>query len=600
MLRKLICLICLCFLCLPALADDAPSHLYHFGSAADAPAEIAAGVADLFGSDVTYIDGYATMRFGKWTYGQILLKDSESCILCGLTYLDTESVWKIEYSRTALRQDALPALLPEAVEYGYDDYQISQFDGCHSFKIVYDDLTYHWFHGTYGWMLSTITNPAQNLQLSVSSQAITRYALDNSFGFTPQAQSVFNVCSAALADFDASIFPTTWEEAAELSEASAYADQKQAVTTYTPWDYDDFNIEYADGVPLIRLYQAPSRDSSVIAQIFEFAEVSILDHEDYSTAHIVNDWYLIRIHDLTGWVQRDNLLIGSKRASAWHWMGEYALVYGSSAQTEQPVYAASSRTAPSAHIPVNTRVYAQLIDSEGCFLIRDEQGAYCWMNPDTVCMTDNLHDGYIYSEDPARRLNLRRGPGTQYPSIGKYYSGVRVVFLLDPQPVRGWSRVIIEGVSGWVDSRYLLTYSDYNGREWLPPLGRVQGVNSKGLNLRKEPGTAADIIAAYPVGTSVEILGIYDSIWAHVRLQDGSSGYMMLQYLGGEPEKAASNSFKLTRDLTTADFSGNALHTLPEGTRVRISERPLSYDNRIWIVSDDKYGFAATDAADFW
>lgn len=603
MLRKMICLMMILCLCAPVLAEEAPSHLYHFTSASEAPKEIAADITHLFGDDVTYIDGYANMRFGRWEHGQAILKDAQGYILCAFSYAgnDAPSVWKIEYSRTALRQDMLPTLLPEAVEYGYDDYQVSQFDGCHSFKIVYDDLTYHWFHGTHGWMMSTITIPRENLQLSVSSQAITRYHLDNSVSYTPQAQSVFNVYSATLADFDISIFPTTWEEAVQLSEATAYADKTQAVTTYTPWDYDDFNIEYADGVPLIRLYAAPSRDSKIIAQVFDYVEVEILDHEDYSSGSIVNDWYLISIHDITGWIQRGNLLIGSERAAAWHWLGEYALVYGSSAQTKQPIYSRANRTSPSAYLPVNTRVYVQLITDDGRFLVRDNQEALCWMDPDTVCQTDNLHDGYIYSEDPARRLNLRKGPGTQYDSIGKYYSGTRVVFLLDTQPVRGWSHVIIEGVSGWVDSDYLLTYSDYSGREWLPPMGKVQGVNEKGLNLRTAPGKTAEIIAAYPVGTGVEILGIYDSIWAHVRLQDGSSGYMMLQYLGGEPEKAAKNSFTVTRNTALTDFDGNVLFDLKKGDRISVTERPIEGGKEsFWINVGEIYGLFPADAANFW
>ena len=81
MLRKLICLILIGLLCLPACAEQkAPSHLYHFTSAAEAPAKIADSIADLFGSDVTYIDGYATMRFGRWTSGQIILQDAQEYI----------------------------------------------------------------------------------------------------------------------------------------------------------------------------------------------------------------------------------------------------------------------------------------------------------------------------------------------------------------------------------------------------------------------------------------------------------------------------------------------------------------------------------------
>jgi len=600
MLRKLICLILIGLLCLPACAEqEAPSHLYHFTSAAEAPAEIADSIADLLGSDVTYIDGYATMRFGRWTYGQIILQDAQGYILCGLTGINDGSAWKIEYSRTALREGALPQLLPDAVEYGYDDYHVSQYDGCDSFKIVYDDLTYRWFSGSEGWQLDSITDLKNDLKLSVTKQAITRSFANSDQRYIDQEKSVFNFLSPMLSDFDISAFPTTWEEAKALSDASEYGDQTQAVTVYDPWDAEKFN--HAVGVPYIKIYSSPSRDSKCIAQVFADVQVEILDHNNYSGNNLVNDWYLISIHDFTGWIERDNLLIGSERAAAWNWLGEYALVYGASAQTEQPIYSRSNRSSPSAHLPVNTRVYVQLITDDGWFLVRDEQEALCWMEPDTVCQTDNLHDGYIYSEDPARRLNLRSGPGTQYESIGKYYSGTRVVFAYKTVAQTGWSRVIIEGVAGWVDSSFLKTYVDYYGKEWLPPLGKVQGVNSKGLNLRTAPNKNADIIAAYPVGTSVEILGIYDSIWAHVRLQDGNSGYMMLQFLGGEPEKAASNSFKLTRNITTTDGYGEALCEIKKGTYIRVTERPIDgQKNQPWISIEEGYGYIPPDCANFW
>lgn len=141
-MRKILCLLMIFMLCLPARAEDAPSHLYHFTNAQEAPQQIAAEIAALFGSDVTYIDGYATMRFGRWSCGQIILQDQQGYILCGLTYLSDNASWKVEYSRTALRKDAVPKLLPEAAEYEYDDYLVSQYDGCGNFKIIYDDMTY--------------------------------------------------------------------------------------------------------------------------------------------------------------------------------------------------------------------------------------------------------------------------------------------------------------------------------------------------------------------------------------------------------------------------------------------------------------------------
>lgn len=43
--------------------------------------------------------------------------------------------------------------------------------------------------------------------------------------------------------------------------------------------------------------------------------------------------------------------------------------------------------------------------------------------------SDSLHSAYVFSDDPSKRLNLRKAPGTQYESLGKYYSSVKVTFL---------------------------------------------------------------------------------------------------------------------------------------------------------------------------
>lgn len=599
MLRKLICLILVCLLCLPAVAEEeAPSRLYHFTSAEEAPKEIADDIAGLFGTNVTYIDGYATMRFGRWAHGQVILQDQDDYILCGLTY--TDSGWKIDHSRTALRQGALPAFLPESVEYEYDDYEISQFDGCDNFDLVYGDITYRWFAGSDGWRLGAVINAAENLELSVSDRSITRYFADSQTRFTPQASSVFNVYSPLLNDFDISLFPTAWKEAKALSDASEHGDNTQGITVYDPWDNDDYEGDPA-GVPFIKVYDTPSRSGKVIAHLFENVQAEILDRNDYSANNIVNDWCQIRIHDFIGWIERINLLIGSERAAAFLTSGEYAAVYGTDVQDVQPVYASANSTSPSGYINCNSLIYVQLITAEDRYLIRTQDDAPAWMDSSSVCMTDNYYEAYIYSSDPSRRLNLRTGPGSQYESIGKYYSGARVVFMHQLPCEKGWRRVLIEGVSGYVNTEFLDMYADYYGEEWLPPLGKVQGVNSKGLNLRAAPDKNADVIAAYPVGTSVEILGIHDSIWAHVRLQDGNSGYMMLQYLGGEPKQAAENSFQLTCDITTTDGYGDPLCEMKRGTRIRISERPVKDQKRsIWIRTDDAYGYIPLDCASFW
>jgi len=603
MLRKMICLLMVLCLCAPARSEDAPSHLYHFTTVSEAPEEIAADIADLFGSDITYVDGYAAMRFGKWTHGQIILQDAQGYILCCLRYAgdNASGTWDITYSRTALREGELPQLLPEGAEYNYSDYQVSQSDGCDAFKLIYNDLTYRWVAGSNDWMLTSISAPDYRLGISNTIYLETPTESNNIFYYN--RPTVYNLHSNLLPDFDISIFPDTWEKAKAISDASEYNDNTQALTVWDNRTRENASMVDTTGVALIDVYLSPGNDSKRIARMFESVSVEVIDRTDS------DDWCQIRVHDFTGWVRRENLLIGTERASmAWSEGGNYGCVYSPSKRTDQPVYASANHTTPSSSLPAFSPVSVLLINNEGRYLIREgwkllngAPGAFAWMDADSVCMTDNYHDAFIYSEDPARRLNLRSGPGTQYDSIGKYYSGVRVVLMHQTEAQKGWRRVIIEGVSGWVNTEFLAMYSDYCGKEWIAPLGKVQGVNSKGLNLRKLPRKDAEIIAAYPVGTGVEILGIYDSIWAHVRLQDGNSGYMMLQYLGGEPEKAAKNSFAVTRDTALTDFDGNVLFELKKGDCIPITERPVDGGKeQFWIRTNKVHGYFPADAANFW
>ncbi len=125
------------------------------------------------------------------------------------------------------------------------------------------------------------------------------------------------------------------------------------------------------------------------------------------------------------------------------------------------------------------------------------------------------------------------------------------------------------GACGWVNNDYIDSSSVHYKNDYLPPLGTVQGINADGLNLRARPSTKGEILARYPVGTRMEILGVINS-WAHVCLQDGKTDYMMLKYLGSEPEKAAKNSFTLLKDI----------ENLRQGDRVRISVPPHAINMR--------------------
>lgn len=571
------------FLCSAAAAEELPSRLYAFTEIGQAPDALREALTAALGADAQILSGYATLRCGQWRYGQAVIRDAAGWALCGLDYLD--GAWQITMSRRALRQDEAPRLVPEAVQYGYGAAEIDGSDGCGQFDIVYPDVAYTWFAGSDGWRLARIATAAE--RISVSERILRR---------EDSSDVAYNTLPVTLAEFDISVFPRAWAELKALSEASEYADSAQG-QTFSEAEY-----------PCIALLREPVfRAGGNAFDYYLYSNVAVTVSEER------NGYVHVSAGTLEGWIEREQVLIGTERAAGYGWMdGHPAQAYGYGTQREQPVYAQADRdSAILAQVPVNAYIHLVAVSAEAehaWFAVRLADGTQGFMPCETVCDTDNMRDAWIYSEDPARRLHLRAGPGRGFDSLGKYYSGVEAVMQPPlPNSTKGWARVIIHGAVGYVDTDFLDFSSDYSGREWLPPLGTVQGVNDKGLNLRAAPNTAGDILARCPRGEKVEILGVIDSLWAHVRLRDGQIGYMMLRYLGGEPEKAARNSFSpqsASAEQYEGTWSGEltfeAAGLLPRGIRLLIAQRPADngepflfardvrdWEHSLWISADD-------------
>lgn len=281
----------------------------------------------------------------------------------------------------------------------------------------------------------------------------------------------------------------------------------------------------------------------------------------------------VRIADMEGWLPRGNVLLGEELEGEYISGSLDCEVYVWGQQASQPVYDAPSDGARViATLPGYTYMdRLAFLPGDEWTLVRLDDGRTGYMRSAAVCVGSNGRDAWIYSEDPTRRLNLRARPDKRSESLGLYYSGVRVVFLESSERHEGWARVSIDGAIGWVSTEFLCYWNDYCGREWLPPIGTVRGVNANGLNLREAPNGDARVIAAYPVGTKVEILGVTGA-WGHVRLRDGNVGYMQLRLLGGEPKRAAANGFAPREDVT--QNIGETPVTFRADQRGTVEERP--------------------------
>jgi len=136
-----------------------------------------------------------------------------------------------------------------------------------------------------------------------------------------------------------------------------------------------------------------------------------------------------------------------------------------------------------------------------------------------LCAAPALADGfaagttlYVCNPDSTDRLNLRAAPRQDAVSLGKYYNGTPV-YLLDA-PKNGYAHVSICGESpeGYMDTRYLSAQAVDSA---MPSL-TVRNGSGTGANLRAQPSPTAKILATYPNGTRLSVLGVRDDGWLHV------------------------------------------------------------------------------------
>jgi uncharacterized protein YraI len=144
----------------------------------------------------------------------------------------------------------------------------------------------------------------------------------------------------------------------------------------------------------------------------------------------------------------------------------------------------------------------------------------------------------------ASRLNVRSGPGTQYPILAVLLNN-QTVQLAGYRDASGtWVMINHGGGTAWVSAlpAFLTTSVPVSSLPvWTgalpgppPPSGNTATVGSSVafLNLRTGPGTSFDVIEALPAGTVVTLVGRNSSSsWLQVRTAEGVVGWMSTPFL---------------------------------------------------------------------
>lgn len=202
----------------------------------------------------------------------------------------------------------------------------------------------------------------------------------------------------------------------------------------------------------------------------------------------------------------------------------------------------------------------------------------------------------VYSEEVATvvtpggtPLNLRAGPGKEYPVVSQYPGGQYVMVL---QKGLGWWKVSVGGLVGFMSVEFLkdgvLTPGGVTATEAVQQTDRsAQLTNSQSyvvvnnpkstqvLNLREAPDTTSQVLAQYSNGQQLTLLDAGEE-WCHVQNASGEVGYMMTEFL-----KVYSASGTLTLQVThpqksyvnlreAASMASRVLEKVPHGATVTV------------------------------
>ena len=166
-------------------------------------------------------------------------------------------------------------------------------------------------------------------------------------------------------------------------------------------------------------------------------------------------------------------------------------------------------------------------------------------------------------------LNLRSGPGLNYPILGSAGRN-EMVRLLGLPDAGGWVSVIIvaDGTVGFMDSRYLSATPNYPVQPTPAPIYNQRAVvrnpvATQFLNLRQFPSYSAPVLGIFYNGTQCTVLSESGG-WYNVRMDNGLVGYFRGEFL----------SFDLTPVPPPAPPSQGTARIVSSGGRVNLRQGP--------------------------
>ena len=204
----------------------------------------------------------------------------------------------------------------------------------------------------------------------------------------------------------------------------------------------------------------------------------------------------------------------------------------------------------SKNIITTAAVTAALLPTSS-FLMQESQVAYA----------DSVEYRVITGDD----VNFRKGPSTDYASLGKLNKGYKVEYISE---TNSWSKVKYNGQTGYVYSKYVAQTSTTSNTQ-------VKYVNCTSLNVRSGPGTSYSIIKSISTNTKVEVISTNNG-WSKIK-EGSTTGYVSAKYLS-DPQTSSSTSSNTTSTSTSASKLVSYAKSLLGKPYVWGAQGPSSFD----------------------
>ena len=200
---------------------------------------------------------------------------------------------------------------------------------------------------------------------------------------------------------------------------------------------------------------------------------------------------------------------------------------------------------------ITTAAVTEALLPTSSFLMQESQVAYA----------DSVEYRVITGDD----VNFRKGPSTDYASLGKLNKGYKVEYISE---TNSWSKVKYNGQTGYVYSKYVAQTSTTSNTQ-------VKYVNCTSLNVRSGPGTSYSIIKSISTNTKVEVISTNNG-WSKIK-EGSTTGYVSAKYLS-DPQTSSSTSSNTTSTSTSASKLVSYAKSLLGKPYVWGAQGPSSFD----------------------